>query len=142
MLKILPKTSHQLSICEGNFLRLKKVLQNFKKNEYVFETINPNQTSNPILFKVIQRTKHTLIIEAKQKVNENDLNSFIIRIQLCLDAKLAEVISYQGEKPIPYFMGISKTQSKDEKIQQNRFLTEWLESIFCSGICSEIKFNE
>ena len=107
MLKILPKTSHQLSICEGNFLRLKKVLQNFKKNKYLFETINPNKTSNPIVFKVIQRTKHTLIIEAKQKVKENNLNSFIIRIQLCLDAKLAEVISYQGEKPIPYFMGIS-----------------------------------
>ena len=36
MLKILPKTSHQLSICEGNFLRLKKVLQNFKKtNTYL-----------------------------------------------------------------------------------------------------------
>lgn len=142
MLKILPKTSHQLSICESNFLRLKKVLQNLKKDKYIFETINPNQTSNSILFKVIQRTQHTLIIEAKQKVKENDLNSFIIRIQLCLDAKLAEVISYQGEKPIPYFMRISKTQSKDEKIQQNRFLTEWLESIFCSGICSEIKFNE
>ena len=50
MLKILPKTSHQLSICEGNFLRLKKVLQNFKKNKYLFETINPNKTSNPIVF--------------------------------------------------------------------------------------------
>ena len=83
-----------------------------------------------------------LINIAKQKVKENNLNSFIIRIQLCLDAKLAEVISYQGEKPIPYFMGVSKTQSKDEKIQQNRFLTEWLESIFCSGISSEIEFNE
>ena len=142
MFKTLPKTSHQLSICEGNYLRLKKILQNFKKRQYVFETINPNQTSNAILFKVIQRTKHTLIIEAKQEVKENDLNSFIIRIQLCLDVELAEVISYQGEKPIPYFMGISKKQSKDEKIQQNRFLTEWLESIFCNGICSEIKFNE
>ena len=142
MFKTLPKTSHQLSICEGNYLRLKKILQNFKKRQYVFETINPNQTSNAILFKVIQRTKHTLIIEAKQEIKENDLNSFIIRIQLCLDVELAEVISYQGEKPIPYFMGISKKQSKDEKIQQNRFLTEWLESIFCNGICSEIKFNE
>ena len=30
MLKTLPKTSHQLTICEGNFLRLKKIL--FKKN--------------------------------------------------------------------------------------------------------------
>ena len=97
MLKILPKTSHQLSICESNFLRLKKVLQNFKKDKYEFETINPNQTSNPILFKVIQRTQHTLIIEAKQKVKENDLNNFIIRIQLCLDAKLADCLLYTSD---------------------------------------------
>tara|TARA_Y100001970_G_scaffold30001_1_gene37214 strand:+ start:3550 stop:3978 length:429 start_codon:yes stop_codon:yes gene_type:complete len=142
MFKTLPKTSHQLSICEGNFLRLKKILQGFKRNQYIFETINPNKTSNPILFCIIQRTKHTLIIEAKQKAKKNKLNSFIIRIQLCLDAKLAEVISYQGEKPIPYFIGVSKIQSKDEKIQQNRFLTEWLESIFSNGVCSDIKINE
>ena len=142
MFKTLPKTSHQLSICEGNFLRLKKILQGFKRNQYIFETINPNKTSNPILFFVIQRTKHTLIIEAKQKAKKNKLNSFIIRIQLCLDAKLAEVISYQGEKPIPYFIGVSEIQSKDEKIQQNRFLTEWLESIFSNGVCSDIKINE
>ena len=129
LLKILSKKNCEIS-------DLKYLI---KKNKYLFETVNPNKTSNPIVFKVIQRTKHTLIIEAKQKVKENDLNNFIIRIQLCLDAKLAEVISYQGEKPIPYFMGISKTQSKDEKIQQNRFLTEWLETIFANGINPEVK---
>jgi uncharacterized protein YqiB (DUF1249 family) len=51
-----------------------------------------------------------------------------------LDAKLAEVLSYQGEKPLPFFMHQSKRQSFDEKLQQNKFLTEWLESIFISGI--------
>ena len=39
-----------------------------------------------------------------------------------------------GEKPIPFFIKKSKIQSNDEKMQQNRFLTEWLESIFISGI--------
>ncbi len=64
-----------------------------------------------------------------------------MRIQICLDANLAEVISYQGEKAIPFFIKTSLTQSKDEKLQQNRFLTEWLEHIFIAGINSEISFD-
>ena len=68
---------------------------------------------------------------------QNKLNNFIIRVQVSLDAKLAEVTSYQGEKPIPMFINKSQIQSFDEKIQQNRFLTEWLESIFISGISAK-----
>ena len=49
------------------------------------------------------------------------------------------MISFQGERAVPYFMKALKTQSKDEKIQQNRFLTEWLESIFANGINPQVK---
>lgn len=134
MIKSLPKTSHQLAVCEANFLRLKKILNNFSVNKYLFETINHDSSSNPISFNVIHRTKHTLIIEAKQKIKLKKMESLIIRIQISLDAKLAEVISFQGERAVPYFMKVLKTQSRDEKIQQNRFLTEWLENIFANGI--------
>ena len=139
MYKNLPKTSHQLATCEANFLRLKKILQDFLKNNYLFETVNPDTSSNPISFRVIHRTRHTLIIEAKQKIKLKKIESLIIRIQISLDARLAEVISFQGERAVPYFMKVLKTQSKDEKIQQNRFLTEWLESIFANGINPEVK---
>ena len=139
MIKSLPKTSHQLALCEANFLRLKKILNNFSVNKYLFETINPDSSSNPISFKVIHRTKHTLIIEAKQKIKLKKMESLIIRIQISLDAKLAEVISFQGERAVPYFMKVLKTQSRDEKIQQNRFLTEWLENIFANGINPQFK---
>ena len=139
MIKSLPKTSHQLALCEANFLRLKKILNNFSVNKYLFETINPDSSSNPISFNVIHRTKHTLIIEAKQKIKLKKMESLIIRIQISLDAKLAEVISFQGERAVPYFMKVLKTQSRDEKIQQNRFLTEWLENIFANGINPEFK---
>lgn len=139
MIKSLPKTSHQLAVCEANFLRLKKILNNFSVNKYLFETINPDSSSNPISFNVIHRTKHTLIIEAKQKIKLKKMESLIIRIQISLDAKLAEVISFQGERAVPYFMKVLKTQSRDEKIQQNRFLTEWLENIFANGINPQIK---
>ena len=139
MIKSLPKTSHQLAVCEANFLRLKKILNDFSKNKYSFETINPDSSSNPISFSVIHRTRHTLIVEAKQKIKLKKIESLIIRIQISLDAKLAEVISFQGERAVPYFMKVLKTQSRDEKIQQNRFLTEWLESIFSNGINPEVK---
>ena len=139
MVKSLPKTSHQLALCEANFLRLKKILNNFSVSKYLFETINPDSSSNPISFNVIHRTKHTLIIEAKQKIKLKKMESLIIRIQISLDAKLAEVISFQGERAVPYFMKVLKTQSRDEKIQQNRFLTEWRENIFANGINPQFK---
>jgi len=140
MLKKLPKTSHQLSVCEANFLRLKKILNGFDEDKYLFETINPNSSSNSISFHVLQRSRHTIMVEAKQNVDYGIFNSFILRLQICIDAKVAEVISYQGEKAIPFFVGITKSQSKDEKLQQNRFLTEWLESIFTTGINPNINF--
>ena len=36
-------------------------------------------------------------------------------------------------------MKVLKTQSRDEKIQQNRFLAEWLENIFANGINPQFK---
>ncbi len=139
MMRSLPKTSHQLAVCEANFLRLKKILQDFSRNKYSFETVNPDSSSNSISFCVIHKTQHTLIIEAKQKIKLKKMENLIIRIQISLDAKLAEVISFQGERAVPYFMKVLETQSKDEKMQQNRLLTEWLENILANGINPEVQ---
>ena len=135
MLKTLPATSHHLIVCEANFIRLKKLLNNYSSDGVFFESINPNQSSLKINFLILSKTKHTIILEAKQSGDKKNIHSnFVLRIQISLDAKLAEVLSYQGEKPLPFFMNQSKRQSFDEKLQQNKFLTEWLESIFVSGI--------
>ena len=141
MLNTLPKTAHQQTICEANFIRLKRILNNFKEMQYCFNVVNPNNSSFLVIFNVIHKTNHTLIIEAKQSFEKKDLSNFIMRIQVSMDAKLVEVISYQGEKALPFFMKVSMTQSRDEKLQQNRFLTEWLESIFISGISTNVKFT-
>ena len=135
MLKTLPTTSHHLTVCEANFIRLKKLLNNYLSDEIFFESINANQSSLKINFLVLSKTNHTIILEAKQSGDKKNIHSnFVLRIQISLDAKLAEVLSYQGEKPLPFFMNQSNRQSSDEKLQQNKFLTEWLESIFVSGI--------
>ena len=89
MLKTLPATSHHLTVCEANFIRLKKLLNNYLSEEVFFESINPNQSSLKIHFLVLSKTKHTIILEAKQSGDKKNIHSnFVLRIQISLDAKL------------------------------------------------------
>ena len=90
---------------------------------------------------MISRTPHTLSIEAKFKNNDARLINFLLRINIYIDAKLAEVISYQQEKPVPFFAPSPFSQSQDEKYQQNRILTEWLENIFLNGAVEAKEIN-
>ena len=66
---------------------------------------------------------------------------FLLRINIYIDAKLAEVVSYQQEKPVPFFSPQQFSHSQDEKYQQNRILTEWLENIFINGAVELKKIN-
>ena len=78
---------------------------------------------------------------AKFKNNDATLINFLLRINIYIDAKLAEVISYQQEKPVPFFAPSPFSQSQDEKYQQNRILTEWLENIFLNGAVEAKEIN-
>ena len=139
MYKIL-KTKDHLTTCGANYSRLKKILCNFKNDSYTFEILN-NDKKSLAEFVVISRTPHTLLIEAKFKNNDLALVNFLLRINIYIDAKLAEVISYQQEKPVPFFSPPQFSQSLDEKYQQNRILTEWLENIFTNGAVEAKEIN-
>tara|TARA_B100001121_G_scaffold207785_1_gene181789 strand:+ start:385 stop:816 length:432 start_codon:yes stop_codon:yes gene_type:complete len=139
MYKVL-KTKDHLTTCGANYSRLKKILCNFKNDSYTFEILN-NDKKSLAEFIVISRTPHTLSIEAKFKNNDLALVNFLLRINIYIDAKLAEVISYQQEKPVPFFSPPQFSQSLDEKYQQNRILTEWLENIFTNGAVEAKEVN-
>ena len=83
-------------------------------------------------FKILDKQSHTLLVDASQ-FTENKIMDFKFRLQIFLDAKLAEVVSFQNEQPVPFFVSKPKSQSLDEKNQQNQMLTEWLEFIFLKG---------
>ena len=134
------KTKDHLTTCSANFSRLRKILCDFKNDTYTFEILNHEQ-KNKAEFLVISRTPHTLMIEAKFKNKNAVLVNFLLRINIYTDAKLAEVISYQQEKPVPFFIPSPFSQSQDEKYQQNRILTEWLENIFLNGAVEAKEIN-
>ena len=94
----LSKTSHHLSVCSANYRRIKKILTNFTEKEYKFLLDETDLTAS---FKIIDKQNHTLLIEATQSTC-NSIMEFKFRLQIFLDARLAEVVSYQNEKPVPF----------------------------------------
>ena len=125
----LSKTSRHLSVCSANFRRLKKILTDFDNSQYKFLFDDSDVTAT---FKILDKQNHTLLVDASQ-FTANKIMDFKFRLQIFLDAKLAEVVSFQNEQPVPFFVSKPKSQSLDEKYQQNQMLTEWLEFIFLKG---------
>lgn len=125
----LSKTSRHLSVCSANFRRLKKILADFENSQYKFLIDDSDVTAT---FKILDKQSHTLLVDASQ-FTANKIMDFKFRLQIFLDAKLAEVVSFQNEQPVPFFVSKPKSQSLDEKYQQNQMLTEWLEFIFLKG---------
>lgn len=125
----LSKTSRHLSVCSANFRRLKKILADFENSQYKFLFDDSDVTAT---FKILDKQNHTLLVDASQ-FTANKIMDFKFRLQIFLDAKLAEVVSFQNEQPVPFFVSKPKSQSLDEKYQQNQMLTEWLEFIFLKG---------
>ena len=125
----LSKTSRHLSVCSANFRRLKKILADFENSQYKFLIDDSDVTAT---FKILDKQNHTLLVDASQ-FTANKIMNFKFRLQIFLDAKLAEVVSYQNEQPVPFFVSKPKSQSLDEKYQQNQMLAEWLEFIFLKG---------
>ena len=125
----LSKTSRHLSVCSANFRRLKKILADFENSQYKFLIDDSDVTAT---FKILDKQNHTLLVDASQ-FTANKIMDFKFRLQIFLDTKLAEVVSFQNEQPVPFFVSKPKSQSLDEKYQQNQMLAEWLEFIFLKG---------
>ena len=126
------KTKNYLTACSANFTMIKKILGNFQKDRYAFEILHSNNEIEAE-FLIISRTSHTLSVEAKLKNSDDPFVNFLLRINIYIDAQLAEVISYQQEKPVPFFIASPFSQSQDYKYQDNIIITEWLLIIFFNG---------
>ncbi len=129
-MKTLPKTSTHLNVCGSNFFKLQKLLRDFEAPRKSFEKSISKTEKVLIKFNLLSKTKHTLTYEVKHIHPEVSLNDFLIRFCVFIDAKMVEVISFQGEKPFPFYIKNKSTlQSSDEKHQQNTFFFDLLENL-------------
>ena len=129
-MKTLPKTSTHLNVCGSNFFKLRKLLQDFEGPRKSFEKSISKNERVLIKFSLLSKTKHTLTYEVKHINPEDSLNDFLIRFCVFIDARMVEVISFQGEQPFPFYIKNKYfLHSSDEKHQQNTFFFDLLENL-------------
>lgn len=96
--------------------------------------------SSPVVIEVLEETRYTILLQVRQKFRPHGmlLPDAVFTVRIYLDARLAEVISYQGQRrigykyPYPY----DDIYLPDEKRQCNLFLYDWLIA------CSRLNYRE
>lgn len=95
-----------------------------------------------IVLTLLERSRYTLLVGIQQTFLSSDhqhlLGDLDFKVRLYLDAKLAEVVSYQGEQPRQprYAFPNKRMFYPDEKRQTNLVLYDWLSN------CSRLNFVE
>jgi uncharacterized protein YqiB (DUF1249 family) len=95
-----------------------------------------------IKLNLLERSRYTLLVEIQQSFipgeHQHLLDDLQFKVRLYLDAKLAEVVSYQGQQPLEprYPFPNKRMFYPDEKRQTNLVLYDWLSN------CSRLNFME
>lgn len=98
--------------------------------------LNAVDGAMPISAKVCERHKYMTIIELNQRLAEDQkIPDMLLRLRLYFDARVAEVIGYQGIERIParYQFKLERGELRDEKMQVNLLLNEFLNHIINQG---------
>lgn len=133
--RYVPDLKKMAAACEGNYIRLNKLMPNFEQGFETSFLISGDHSGEAstrqakILLRVTESFPYTSTIEVAQKGLCPDwIQPPKMIVRLYHDARSAEVTSYQNEKRIQgkYVYPNPQMRMPDEKAQLNQFLAEWL----------------
>jgi len=94
----------------------------------------------PVALEMLEETRYTILLRISQKFSASNslLADVVFTVRIYLDARLAEVISYQGRHSIKYKYPYPNEGMfvPDEKRQCNLLLYDWLNA------CSRLNYKE
>lgn len=127
--KYVPDLKEFMALCASNYAKLSRLvsLVDLEVGEGFYLEIE-NQPK--LLIQLEQKSRHTVTYRLQQDSEKISLKRRYL-VRMYHDAKVAEVLSglNQGMLPPVYPYPNSQMKQPDEKIQLNRFLSEWLN--FC-----------
>jgi len=124
----------QMAECETNYVRLTKLLVNNQlpalQDEFRFMVARGAQHWLHLL-RITERSPYTTTLELSRTALDTNspwLNMPKLTLRMYHDAKLAEVLAWEGHKRLrPRYEYPNQSMYQcDEKFQLNRFLGEWL----------------
>ena len=127
--------------CEANYARLMKLLIS-GQDLVSYQVSMPGHHVTRVDFRILQRCKYTTMLTIdKGSSSSSEGSSWLannhFECRVYHDAQMVEVVAFQqnrGIKPA-YPYPNRKMYQKDEKFQQNRFLSECLSNCLKNGMC-------
>ena len=115
---------------EQNFRLLTALMESWGLPES--STIELDHASSRFRVNIIESTPYTLLLEIRHELSDltRYVGDFAMRVRVYLDARLAEVVTYQGRQRLQprYTYPNEAMYHPDEKRQANLILHDWLVS--------------
>ncbi len=122
--------------CDANYLRIMKLFPNLRENDVsVFGVMIADQTAE-VSIAVLERSPYTTLIKLRQLPEAPWGASPMMTVRLYHDARNAEVVEYQRARHFKavYAYPNDSMRQRDEKVQVNRFLGEFLSYCLTHGV--------
>lgn len=135
--KIHPKVKYRVNLplqmaeCELNYTRCNKLLANSTTDRFQF-AVTRGQQQTVYGVSVIERSPYATTLQFMQIIDSSVQGQWLkmpkLTVRLYHDAKLAEVLAWEGHKRLRprYDYPNQSMYQSDEKLQVNQFLGEWL----------------
>ena len=120
------------AVCEANYARLLCLFPDY-------ETTNSREFSvadASVRLEVVERCRYPTIFQLQQHhARDNWLGQLRVEVRAYHDVRMLEVMVFQSSRKVAgrYQYPIEHMFAQDEKYQQNRFLSDWLEHCLQNG---------
>jgi len=128
----------QMAECEANYVRLSRLMAHLGKGDEYRFLVNRGAQPWLHLLHVLERSPYTITVQLQQAAvagQSNWLQLPKLTVRMYHDAKLAEVLAWEGHKRLrPRYVYPNRTMYyADEKLQINQFLGELLSACLSEG---------
>lgn len=125
----------QMAECEANYARIMQLLPDMEASDgREFGVERPGATPLRLCIRVTERCKYTTMLDIEQlappvqAISGVPVMAATFSLRIYHDARMAEVVAFNRHRTIQpqYDYPNENMYHRDEKVQLNRFLGEWL----------------
>jgi len=147
--KYIPDLAQEAAVCEGNYLKLARILPELDNMEHCSLKLHSGAHSlGRVHFQVVERFTYTLtlLVVHEHPHLPGSVNRSEVLVRVYDDAGMAEVVSCARGRQLEgvYSYPNNKMLQVDEKAQSNKFLSECLSHCLEHGIAAgyQLEFDD
>jgi uncharacterized protein YqiB (DUF1249 family) len=141
MKKYIPDVAKHGAMCEANYVRLLRLLNDMSDNHYHFSWSDNQGGEIDVDIDIVERFKYTSTLKLTKTLHylPKQASSVELTVRLYDDARMAEVVTLEQGQQLAgvYRYPNDQMYQIDEKAQANHYLAEWLSHLLNHGMSKQ-----